>query len=384
MDKRFVIPGVGANTPLAEAAVALLRAKAQPLFELESSAAGGADMDAVHDMRVASRRLREAMRLLAPLYEKRRFDEWYGRIRNVTRALGPVRDSDVFIDYFARLETEVSDAARVATVFLVGYRMGRREQELARLNRDLRRLDLTASRKAFWKMASSVSNSAEAGRPFVDFAHAAVAERSAQVFGLQLAALIETNVPEQHALRIAYKRLRYAVEAFAPCYGEDFDELHETLTAFQDTLGELHDAHVFLEMVSSPDMLESAGRAGVPTEGIEEVEAALLERASRMFAHFVALAQEHPAQQLLPRLLLPLSLVPEAQGESEVVSQQECETVSQTEEPGSEQPRASSGAPGSETADADQSRADAPGTEAEGGREEPPDATAAPEEECGP
>jgi CHAD domain-containing protein len=120
MNKRFIVPGVSARTPLSQAAPALLLAKAEPLFRLEEAACGGDDMDAVHDMRVASRRLREAMRLLAPLYPAHRFDPWYRKVRRITRALGPVRDSDVFIDAFSRLNPSLGEGGSHAVAFFVG------------------------------------------------------------------------------------------------------------------------------------------------------------------------------------------------------------------------------------------------------------------------
>lgn len=307
MDKRFIVEGVTAQTLLEAAAPALLQAKSEPLFELEAAAAGGADMDAVHDMRVASRRLREAMRLLAPVYPSSRFKAWYRRVRRITRALGPVRDSDVFIDYFSRLLGELSEEGRRCVVFMIGYRMGQREHELEGLNSELAKLDLADSRQSFSVMARSVGGSAGAKRPLADFAHAAIAERAAQVFGAQPLALDQENVVDQHALRIHYKRLRYAVEAFASCYGEDFDELHETLTAFQDALGDLHDVHVFMDMVVSPDRVEAATRAGASMDGIDELERVLAGRAQEQFDRFARLADERPAERLLPMLLLPLS-----------------------------------------------------------------------------
>ncbi len=310
MNKRFAVPGVDAQSVLGAAAPALLLAKAEPLFELEMAARGGADMDAVHDMRVASRRLREAMRLLAPLYPQRAFRTWYRRVRRITRALGPVRDSDVFIDEFSRLGSDLREGGQLAVAFFIGFRTGQRVHELDVLNRELSQLDLEQSRTSFFKFAHSLDASADAGRPFADFAHAAVAERGAVVFGAQPAALDEASVPEQHALRIDYKRLRYAVEAFAPCYGDDFDDLHKTLTAFQDALGDLHDTHVFLELLGDPERVAAAGCAGVTADDIAELVAVLESRAHTEYLRFVALAEEHPAERLLPALLLPLARSP--------------------------------------------------------------------------
>jgi CHAD domain-containing protein len=320
VSNRFAIAGVNARTLLGEAAPALLLAKADPLFALETAARGGADLDAVHDMRVASRRLREAMRLLAPIYPPREFRTWYKRVRHITRTLGPVRDADVFIDDLSRMGRDLANGGKRAVAFLVGYRTGLRETDLAVLNRELSKLDLAVSRASFSALAHSAGHSPEAAKPLADFAHAAVAERAATVFGAQPAALEEANVLEQHALRIDYKRLRYAVEVFAPCYGDEFDEIHATLTAFQDTLGDLHDLHLFAEIVRQPERGEAAKRAGVSAGDLAQVATRLDERAAAQFENFRQLSEVSPPQALLPRLLLPLAKAPAIQARAAVVS----------------------------------------------------------------
>jgi CHAD domain-containing protein len=264
-------------------------------------------MDAVHDMRVASRRLRETMRLLAPLYPEGDFRTWYRRVRSITRALGPVRDSDVFIDDFSRLGKGLGAGGKRTVAFMVGYRMGQRVQELADLNRQLGKLDLARSRKELRKLARSVKRTPEAKRTLAEFAYTQVALRAGIVLGALPDALPEENVLQQHALRIDFKRLRYAVEVFATCYGEDFDELHATLTAFQDVLGDLHDIHVFLDMLHSPERAEAAARAGVSAADIAEVVDLLDKRAHKTFLSFISLAEKNPSGDLLAALLLPLS-----------------------------------------------------------------------------
>jgi CHAD domain-containing protein len=316
MNRRFIVPGVDARTPLAQAAPALLLSKAEPLFALEDAARSGADADAVHDMRVASRRLREAMRLLGPLYPPKSFAGWYKRVRRITRALGPVRDSDVFIEDFAKLGKHAGAEGQRAVAFMVGYRMGQREHELSALNAELAGLDLAESRASFEAFADRLADPASANAPLAGFAYAAIAERAATVFGAQPAALVPENVTRQHELRSDYKRLRYAVEAFAPCYDDSFDGLHDTLTAFQDTLGEMHDTFVFLEMLRAPERLQAAAKAGISAGALAEVEAVLEARAQVGFERFFALVSAHPAEALLPELLLPLTRVPEAEAAS--------------------------------------------------------------------
>jgi CHAD domain-containing protein len=322
MDQRFAVDGVDAYSPLRKAAPAILLDKAEPLFGLEAAASGGADMDAVHDMRVASRRLRESMRLLAPLYPPEAFSKWYKRVRRVTRALGPVRDSDVFIEAFSRLNRSLEPEGRHAVAFLIGFRMGQRVRELELLQRALGGLDLAESRRSFAKLVRAPQRGA-GSQPLSAFAHAAVAERIAAVYALMPSALDEANTDAQHALRITFKRLRYAVEVFAPCYGDDFDALHETLTAFQDELGDLHDLHIFLDMVREPERQAAALAAGVTEQDLGAVEALLEKRAHREHSQFTKLAKEFPAGKLLPALLLPLSrpAEPEPATEAPVASE---------------------------------------------------------------
>ena len=314
MGKRSTVEGVTADTPLAVAAPAVLLAKAEPLFALEKAARSGTDADAVHDMRVASRRLREALRLFRPLYPSREMDAWYRKIRGVTRALGPVRDSDVFIEDFSRLATDLGAGGSRAVAFMVGHRMGTRAAEIETLRRELSRLDLERTRKSFRRLAKSVVPGPEAQRRLGEYAHAAVAERAGVVAAAQPAALSEPDAAAQHLLRIDYKRLRYAVETFAPCYGSEFEGLHATLVAFQDTLGTLHDIHVFREMLGSREVLDQARRAGVSGNDLREVDALLGVRAREAFDRFTALVARNPAGHLLPALVLPLAPPEEPRG----------------------------------------------------------------------
>lgn len=308
MDQRFVVDGVDAHSPLTCAAPAILLHKAEPFFELEAAALGGLDMDAVHDMRVASRRLRESMRLLAPLYTHADFSAWRKRVRRVTRALGPVRDSDVFVAGFSRLNRSLDTGGRKAVAFLVGYRIGQRECQLEALQHSLEGIDLKGGRRSFARLVKEPRKGEESKRPLSAFAHAGIAERFSVVRVLLPPALEEADIEAQHALRIGFKRLRYAVEVFAPCYEDGFDALHETLTGFQDALGELHDLHVFLDVVRDPQRRAEAKLAGVGTQDLGEVETLLEKRAHRAFTRFVKLAREQPVEELIASLLLPLSV----------------------------------------------------------------------------
>ena len=79
----------------------------------------------------------------------------------------------------------------------------------------------------------------------------------------------------QHNLRIAAKRLRYLLEIFAPCLGEQAEVAQGAVKNLQSVLGNLHDCDLMLTKV----------------DGIGSVSAVLRERRERLFHDFVELWQ---------------------------------------------------------------------------------------------
>ncbi len=84
----------------------------------------------------------------------------------------------------------------------------------------------------------------------------------------------------QHDMRIAAKRLRYVLEIFASCLGEEADEARRAAKRLQSVLGDLHDCDLMLTKV----------------EQIGSVAAALRERRERLFHEFVALWQSEASK----------------------------------------------------------------------------------------
>ena len=68
------------------------------------------DLEYVHRMRVASRRLRQRLTLFTTILPERRADPWGKEVKRLTRALGQARDRDVQIALLEQLESELSDA----------------------------------------------------------------------------------------------------------------------------------------------------------------------------------------------------------------------------------------------------------------------------------
>ena len=92
------VAGLDLGTPFQAAATMILETKAKPMFALEKAVRSGKDVEALHDMRVASRRVREAMDIFQPCYKAKAFRKHYRGVRRVTRTLGTVRNLDVCIE----------------------------------------------------------------------------------------------------------------------------------------------------------------------------------------------------------------------------------------------------------------------------------------------
>ncbi len=92
---------IDASMSVGAAAYAVLRGHVVRLLAAEPGTRLGEDIEALHDMRVASRRLRVAMKLFAAVLPAR-LARQCEEIRRVGRALGAVRDLDV---HLAELET---------------------------------------------------------------------------------------------------------------------------------------------------------------------------------------------------------------------------------------------------------------------------------------
>jgi CHAD domain-containing protein len=110
MAKARDIEGLHASMPFAEAAAATVAMRAQELFEHSENVLDMTDIERVHDMRVASRRLRAVLEIYAPCFPQAQFKPLLREVKDLADALGERRDPDVLLDRLATLETTLPKA----------------------------------------------------------------------------------------------------------------------------------------------------------------------------------------------------------------------------------------------------------------------------------
>ena len=103
MAKAAPIPDLAARTRFGDAAAAAVEVRSAEVFEHARGVLDVNDIERVHDMRVASRRLRAALEVFAACFPKQRHRRLLAEVKALADALGERRDPDVAIEELAKL-----------------------------------------------------------------------------------------------------------------------------------------------------------------------------------------------------------------------------------------------------------------------------------------
>ena len=92
--------------------------RAEELFEQSENVLDMTDIERVHDMRVASRRLRAVLEIYAPCFPREQFRPLLREVKALADALGARRDPDVLLDRLREIEDDLprTDARGVEVV----------------------------------------------------------------------------------------------------------------------------------------------------------------------------------------------------------------------------------------------------------------------------
>jgi CHAD domain-containing protein len=253
-----------------------------------------ADATTIHELRVALRRVRTVLAVIARAAPT----DAVAALRTAAGALadviGEARDWDVFItetlvrhapdpgtDGHAGLVAVAEELRQAAHRRLADYRAGRETAGFLRMF-----AQVVDGRR--WRDASDALWAApldELARPTLDRLHARVLKRG---HGLG-----RRDAAERHVLRLAVKRLRYAVDLFAPVLaGDGAAGYRRRLVALQDKLGHGNDrvtarrlASIVAEATDQTDVAAAVAALSVRLDDADTAEEAVLKAAWRRFRH---------------------------------------------------------------------------------------------------
>ena len=224
--------------------VVLLRQRLVSLLKAMPAVQAG-DQISVHQARVASRRLRQALPLLGVRADADALDRAQKRVRRITRALGPVRELDVtllLLQELAQRSAAPERAIERVRAAVTDERQKRRREMLdaikpSKLDKLRKRLvEVAAPRQ---RPESTGSALAEANGQVVRRA-GELREAIDHAGGIYLADRL-------HRVRIAAKKLRYALEIQRELTKSRSTTLINRLKTQQDLLGRIHDLEILID-----------------------------------------------------------------------------------------------------------------------------------------
>jgi CHAD domain-containing protein len=219
--------------------------------------------DALKRYRVATRRLRAALRVFRDAYPRREIKPIRAGLSELADALGKVRDLDVRIEEVDRWASAAGDDATAAIARLRGSLLAQRRAAAAALER---KLDGRSHRRLMLELIAFVTAVDSEVAPHPGTPDRAARDRAASSVWAayeevrRYASIVRwADLSTLHGLRIDAKRLRYTVEFLGPLLGREKDAVLERLVALQDHLGSLNDATLAVAAVRSFLLEQHAG-----------------------------------------------------------------------------------------------------------------------------
>lgn len=234
--------------PLARVGLEALATQLTRISDFVEPVCDQSDVEDIHQMRVATRRLRTMAHLLetTPAFRRKRIQRLRKQLKPLADHLGGVRDLDILLEHLAEYEQTLEETSEAdeAHSSLRDDILQRREKALKRLRKTLRRprtqrmLDdpgniakrlVADNQNAQHLLIRHVAGSALWSR------YEAILRFEAEVDGA-------TEASQLHPLRIACKQLRYALELFSDDSDPCAHSLLATLKEVQTHLGNLQDS----------------------------------------------------------------------------------------------------------------------------------------------
>ncbi len=247
-------PGIEPDDPMSEAGRKTFCFHYRRMLYHEPGTRLGEDIEALHDMRVATRRMRAAFRVFGDYFKPKAVAPYLKGLRRTGRALGPVRDLDVFREktqaYLDNLPESQQSGLDGFLAILEAQRETARERMIAYLNGEkYARFTERFSEFVETEGMGSLPVAPDGGEPrpyrVRHVAPMAIYERLADVRAYdEWVSIPDPPLERLHALRIACKRLRYTMEFFREVLGPDSKTPIKEVVAVQDHLGDLQDAVV--------------------------------------------------------------------------------------------------------------------------------------------
>jgi CHAD domain-containing protein len=266
---RHSMPDLTSQSSMRAAAHHILAQQFAKASQVESGVRAGTDVEAVHDMRVAFRRLNSALRLFKPYLPNKRAKKIRGVMEQLRDLLGAARNLDVLLQdlHAYQAQAPVQESEQLEKI-AVAWRTGRAGQQTA-LTALLDSPDYQTWRDRMDAFLEATDDDA----PRVSDVLPALVWKQYGAVRAYETHLDSATLQDLHALRIDIKRLRYTLEFFADAFTEKPKTLIEPLVTLQDHLGSIQDAVVAGQALTDAIIVEAeaAKSSGTPLSDFQAI-----------------------------------------------------------------------------------------------------------------
>ncbi len=253
MAKAKRIKGIKCNDRAPLGIKLVLETRFEEMYGFRQAALDWADPEGVHSMRVASRRLRSAMRDFMPYLRQRGLTSVLKQTKHIANALGEVRDQDVAIVALEKIRKQASAEVAGALQQLIDERKERRNESRDDLSSVLVANEMKTAKIEFMRRiekATPLRNPpSQTELTFSKMSAAVILDRLKELEKLSESLYKPFEIESLHDMRIAAKRLRYALELFQQCWGRSLQTFAKNAARMQTALGEVHDCDVWIENI---------------------------------------------------------------------------------------------------------------------------------------
>ena len=249
MAKAKRIKGIKCKSVASEGIKLVLLTRFHELAGFQEAALNWTDPEGVHSMRVASRRLRSALRDFMPYLRKRPLASVLKQLRSIADALGEVRDQDVAIAALEDMQSHAPAGLAEGLKQFIESRKQIREQAREELKTILETSEFKELESEFITGVdeATVTRNGDATISFLKMSQEVILGRLKEFEALSNGLLNPFEIETLHEMRIAAKRFRYAIELFQQCWGRSISGYAKRIARIQGALGDLHDCDVWIE-----------------------------------------------------------------------------------------------------------------------------------------
>ena len=247
--------GVKAEDSLAEAGRKIWLYHFAIMVSHEQGTLLGEDIEELHDMRVATRRMRSAFDIFSPAFNPKIMKRYLNGLRKIGRVLGQVRDMDVILQNGMIYQQQLNESDRTGIDPLLAEWKRVIETERIMLIKHLQSGEYEKFKQDFNRFLQAngsdqaANDQGNEGISMVrDIVPILIYSRYAAIRSYET--IVPTaSVSQLHDLRIEFKKFRYTLEYFKEILNESVSKLINEIKQYQDHLGELHDADVACQLV---------------------------------------------------------------------------------------------------------------------------------------